>query len=65
MANIRETKRASRIMAVRNWIQTAKVSEANIDPQKLIATICMEFGVSRRTAMEYVSVLVDSGSIEL
>jgi hypothetical protein len=54
MPNIREIKRRSNINKIRNAIKQAKNEDKKVDPEKLISYCMVEFGVSRRTAMEYI-----------
>jgi len=65
MPNMREAKRLIRIKVMRNWIVEAKSNNAIIDQEKLLAIACMEFGCSRRTALEYLNTLVNSGNITI
>jgi hypothetical protein len=65
MSNVREEKRIHRVGVIRNWINEAKQNKATIDKEKLIATASLEFGVSRRTALEYINTLILSGSVTL
>lgn len=65
MTNVREIKRRQRIDATKGLIERAQKKGADVDQDKLIATLCIEFGVSRRTAMEYITTLVNSGTVKL
>ena len=65
MTNVREDKRKLRMNTVRKWIVTSQEQGNKIDKEKLIATICIEFGTSRRTALEYINTLVNAGMIVL
>ena len=50
---------------IRAWIAKAQEEGAKIDKEKLIATVCLEFGTSRRTALEYINTLIKSGNVEI
>jgi hypothetical protein len=65
MVNQREQKRISRMSSIKRWINDAKEQGKTIDKEKLIATICLEFGTSRRTSLEYINTLINSGSVAL
>ena len=65
MTNVREDKRKLRMNTVRKWIVTSQEQGNKIDKEKLIATICIEFGTSRRTALEYINTLVNAGMVVL
>jgi len=65
MANVREEKRIYRVGVIKNWINDAQNKGNAIDKEKLIATASLEFGVSRRTALEYINTLIHSGSVTL
>ena len=65
MVNQREQKRISRMSSIKRWINDAKEQGKTIDKEKLIATICLEFGTSRRTSLEYINTLINSGSVSI
>ncbi len=65
MTNVREDKRKLRMNTVSKWIVTSQEQGNKIDKEKLIATICIEFGTSRRTALEYINTLVNAGMVVL
>lgn len=65
MVNSREQNRVHRMGVISSWVAQAKRDGADINVEKLIATACIEFGCSRRTAMEYIGVLVNAEKIRL
>jgi hypothetical protein len=65
MGNKRENKRMARIREVEVSVKAATNADQIIDKKKLISVIAYDFGCSRRTATEYIQVLIDAGRIEL
>ncbi|MBC8147321.1 MAG: hypothetical protein H8E98_04995 [Bacteroidetes bacterium] len=64
MVSIREDRRKQRLFIIERMINVAKDKKKMIDRDKLVAVICMDMGISRRTALEYINTLVDSGRIK-
>ena len=54
--NIRETQRASRISTIKKSLETAKEQGRRVDETKLVKEIMLQFGVTKRTAEEYVEI---------
>jgi hypothetical protein len=65
MGNLREEKRRLRLKTVLSWVKEAQNKGKLIEKERLIATICMEFGTSRRTALEYINTLVNAGTMQI
>jgi hypothetical protein len=65
MGNLREEKRRLRLKTVLSWVKEAQNKGKLIEKERLIATICMEFGTSRRTALEYINTLVNAGAMQI
>jgi len=63
--NVREEKRAIRIKTIHTWITQAKQRGRKIDKDKLIATACVEFGCSKRAALEYLAIVLTSSGLRL
>lgn len=59
-----ELKRKLRVEKVLNTVQKCD-PKFGADKEKLIAMLGFEFGVSRRTALEYINILVVLGKIRL
>ena len=58
-------KRQSRLKQIEASVNKANAEGRVIDREKLVATTCMQFGCSRRTALEYINTLVNAGRISL
>lgn len=57
-------RRKNILSKLRNtFIETAKQNKV-LDREKLASQICLEHGSSRRTALEYINLLLTSGFIE-
>jgi hypothetical protein len=52
-----EEKRRSRIQIIKNTITKAKEKGKAINKEKLVATCCIDWGCSRRTVLEYISII--------
>jgi hypothetical protein len=65
MGNKRENKRMARIREVEVSVKAAMSANKVIDKKKLISVLSYDFGCSRRTATEYIQVLVDAERIEI
>lgn len=69
MGNNREEKMSHRdrrrvvIQRMKNTIVQCSKDGLLLDEEKLIARICIDTGIARRTAREYVNLLVVSGEI--
>lgn len=63
--NSRENRRRQRMDAIVRWVDAVKGTENLISKKKLISESCIEFGCTRRTALEYINTLEDAGRIEL
>lgn len=65
MVNTRETTRIGRMKWLEKSIRSSSDAGLNVDLEKLIAITCLEFGCSRRTALEYINTLVKAGRVTL
>ena len=65
MGNKRENKRKARIREVEVSVKAAMQANNVIDKKKLISVLAYDFGCSRRTATEYIQVLIDAERIRL
>lgn len=65
MANIREKQRRETINSIKITLQEAREQDKVLNKDRLIANICLRYGVSRKTALDYLSTLIDSGSVQV
>ena len=66
--NIAEMQKFIRLGRLNHILCAIKAcSEKNLtaDKEKIIGTFCFEWGTSRRTLLEYLSVLENAGKIEI
>jgi len=56
-------KRKRRIFKILNSIKECNIKGFGTNKEKLIATIGIEFGIARRTCLEYINNLLISGKI--
>ncbi len=54
---VTQEERKSRIKQIQRSIQKAEDTGRGINKEKLIAVSCMEWGSTRRTILEYISVI--------
>ena len=54
---IRKEERQKRISKLQNTLKEAFNSGLEIDSNRLVSTACMDWGVSRRTVLEYLQIL--------
>jgi len=65
MANLREKNRRETINSIRATLTEARAQDRILNKDMLIANICLKYGVSRKTALDYLNTLVDSGAVEV
>ena len=58
MGQIREERKRARLNKVSQMFEQAEAEGKTIDYEKMIAFCMVEFGVSRRTAREYIDPLI-------
>jgi len=59
-----QDKRIQNINKIKNTVYKASDKDTPVSEEKLIAEICYDSGITRRTVKEYIDVLVNAGAIK-
>lgn len=58
MANIREIKKQKRIKQIQEAFKTVKKEGKEVNQEKLISLLIIEYGITRKTALEEINAVV-------
>lgn len=65
MVNSRELVRRTRMEQLSRTIAKAKEKEREINKEQFVANICLKWGISKRTALEYIGLIIDAKKIKV